>query len=43
MFSSLINKQMIKKCEKVKANKYVTKPEVNLLIEILDEFCKSFD
>ena len=36
MFSSLINTQMIAKCEKVKADGYVTKPETNQLIQILD-------
>lgn len=39
MFSSLINKQMIAKCEKVKADNYVTKPETNKLIGILDQRC----
>jgi len=39
MFSSLINKQMIEKCKKVKADNYVTKPEVNNLIKILDKQC----
>ena len=36
MFSSLINKQMITKCQRVKADNYVTKPEINQLIDILD-------
>lgn len=39
MFSSLINTQMIQKCKKVNADKYVTKPETGQLIEILDTFC----
>ncbi len=39
MFSSLINKQMIAKCKSIGADNYVTKPEVNKLIHILDEFC----
>jgi len=39
MFSSLINKQMIAKCEKVKADNYITKPETNKLIGILDQRC----
>ncbi len=38
MFSSLINDQMIDKCKSVGADNYVTKPEVNKLIHILDEF-----
>lgn len=40
MFSSLINSQMIAKCEKVNADNYVTKPETNQLIEILDRQCQ---
>ena len=40
MFSSLINTQMIHKCNKVNADKYVTKPETAQLIEILDDLCK---
>ena len=36
IFSSLINKQMIAKCQQVKADSYVTKPEINKLIDILD-------
>nr|WP_320190280.1 chemotaxis protein [uncultured Desulfobacter sp.] len=39
MFSSLINKQMIAKCNAVKADNYVTKPETNQLIQLLDELC----
>ncbi len=39
MFSSLINPQMVEKCKKVKAENYVTKPETNRLISILDEQC----
>lgn len=39
MFSSLINSQMISKCESVNAQNYVTKPETNQLIRILDERC----
>jgi len=39
MFSSLINTQMIEKCKSVGADNYVTKPEVNKLIHILDEYC----
>ncbi|MBN2280852.1 MAG: chemotaxis protein CheV [Candidatus Marinimicrobia bacterium] len=41
MFSSLINRQMIEKCKSVGADNYVTKPEVNRLIHILDTFCKN--
>ncbi len=41
MFSSLINEQMIIKCKKVKADAYVTKPEINQLINILDKRCKT--
>ncbi|MCG8563605.1 MAG: chemotaxis protein [Desulfobacterales bacterium] len=37
MFSSLINKQMVAKCQKVRADNYVTKPEINELIKILDQ------
>ena len=40
MFSSLINDQMIAKCERVNADNYVTKPETNRLIEILDRQCR---
>lgn len=39
MFSSLINDQMIDKCNKVKADSYVSKPEINQLIKILDKRC----
>jgi len=41
VFSSLINTQMVEKCKKVLADSYVTKPETNSLIEILDGFCLS--
>lgn len=37
MFSSLINNQMIKKCESVGADNYITKPETNKLVGMLDE------
>jgi two-component system, chemotaxis family, chemotaxis protein CheV len=40
MFSSLINSQMVAKCEKVNADNYVTKPETNQLIQILDGRCR---
>ncbi|WP_022668067.1 chemotaxis protein [Desulfospira joergensenii] len=39
IFSSLINSQMIAKCEQVKSDDYVTKPETNRLITILDQRC----
>lgn len=39
MFSSLINSQMIEKCKSVNANDWVTKPESNALISILDGHC----
>jgi len=39
MFSSLINDQMITKCNAVGADGYVTKPEMNKLVAILDELC----
>jgi two-component system chemotaxis response regulator CheV len=39
MFSSLINDQMIEKCKNVLAEEYVTKPETNQLIKILDKRC----
>lgn len=39
MFSSLINAQMIEKCKSVKADSYVTKPQTNKLVELLDEYC----
>jgi two-component system chemotaxis response regulator CheV len=39
MFSSLINSQMIAKCQKVGADGWITKPETNQLIQILDGRC----
>lgn len=39
IFSSLINSQMIAKCEQVKSDNYVTKPETNRLLTILDQRC----
>lgn len=39
MFSSLINEQMITKCNKVKADFCINKPEINQLIKILDKRC----
>jgi two-component system chemotaxis response regulator CheV len=41
MFSSLINEQMIMKCKSVGASGFVSKPEVNKLIAMLDEICQS--
>ncbi len=41
MFSSLINKPMIVKCKSIGADNYVTKPEINKLIGLLDDFCDS--
>jgi two-component system chemotaxis response regulator CheV len=40
IFSSLVNDQMIAKCRKVGAKAWVTKPELNRLINTLDELCK---
>jgi two-component system chemotaxis response regulator CheV len=40
MFSSLINEQMIMKCETVGANGSVSKPETNKLVAMLDEMCQ---
>jgi two-component system chemotaxis response regulator CheV len=39
MFSSLINKQIITKCESVGADSYITKPEIKKLVDMLDGFC----
>lgn len=39
MFSSLINKQMITKCESVGADRYITKPEMKKLIQMIDDMC----
>jgi two-component system chemotaxis response regulator CheV len=39
MFSSLINKQIIGKCESVGADNYITKPEMDKLVSLLDEMC----
>lgn len=38
MFSSLINDQMIAKCQSVKADNYVTKPETIELVSLIDQF-----
>ncbi len=39
MFSSLINDQMIGRCDRMKADNCVSKPEINQLIKILDKRC----
>jgi len=39
IFSSLINEQIANKCEAVKANAYITKPQFLELVGILDNFC----
>lgn len=39
MFSSLINEQMIIKCQSVGADNYISKPETNKLIGMLDAIC----
>jgi len=40
MFSSLINKQMIAKCENLKADACISKPDTNKLINLLDARCQ---
>lgn len=40
IFSSLVNDQMITKCRKVGANAWITKPELNQLIKLVDEICQ---
>jgi two-component system chemotaxis response regulator CheV len=37
VFSSLINKQMVVKCDNVGADGYVAKPQLNNLIELIDK------
>ncbi|MGR3219897.1 MAG: chemotaxis protein CheW [Candidatus Anammoxibacter sp.] len=39
MFSSLINKQMEIKCEKMGADAHITKPQINELVKLIDKFC----
>ncbi len=39
IFSSLINRQMAKKCEAVGSNSYIAKPEMDRLVTILDDLC----
>jgi len=39
IFSSLINEQMVRKCKSVGADSYITKPETNKLMSMLDEIC----
>ncbi|MBF0550134.1 MAG: chemotaxis protein CheV [Deltaproteobacteria bacterium] len=38
MFSSLINEQMARKCDSVGADSYVSKPQMNELVGLLDSF-----
>ncbi len=39
MYSCMINKQMISKCNTAEADTYINKPEINELIKILDKRC----
>jgi two-component system chemotaxis response regulator CheV len=39
MFSSLVSKQMIFRCKSVGADNYITKPEMDKLVAMLDELC----
>ena len=39
IFSSLINEQMVLKCKSVGADSYITKPETNKLVSMLDDIC----
>ena len=39
MFSSLINEQMAHKCDSVGATGYISKPQIPLLIEMIDGHC----
>ena len=38
MFSSLINEQIALKCDEVRADAYITKPQFNQLVDLLDRF-----
>ncbi len=38
LFSSLINEQMVHKCEEVGADGYATKPQIPYLVEMIDDF-----
>ena len=40
IFSSLINEQMVLKCKRVGADAYITKPETNRLLSMLDKICQ---
>ncbi len=40
LFSSLINEQMITKCEQVGADGYATKPQIPYLVEMMDKHLK---
>ncbi len=39
MFSSLINDQIARKCQDVEANDYISKPQFNQLVPLLDKYC----
>lgn len=39
IFSSLVNEQMALKCQQVGANGWVSKPQIPLLVELLDGYC----
>lgn len=39
MFSSMINEQMAVKCRDVGANDYITKPQTDKLLELMDKHC----
>jgi two-component system chemotaxis response regulator CheV len=41
MFSSLINEQMAAKCQQVGANEFVSKPETERLMKLIDSYCLS--
>ncbi len=41
MFSSLLNDQMIAKCQKLGADGYVIKPETERLVALMDQYCFS--
>lgn len=41
MFSSLINEQMALKCRSVGATDFITKPQINELIQMVDRYCLS--
>ncbi len=41
VYSSLINKEMALKCESVGADAQLAKPDVELIVELIDQFCLS--